>query len=62
MRTGTQWRPEEAVSCLGLLGLPHRPSEAGAWVLLGRVGLPFPDVGTPQPILLMSCPSSSPPS
>lgn len=37
MHTGTQWRPEEAVSSLGLLSLPHCPSEAGVWVLLVRV-------------------------
>ena len=37
MHTGTQWRPEKAVSSLGLLRLPHCPSEAGVWVLLVRV-------------------------
>lgn len=41
MHTGTQWRPEDAVSSLDLLGLPHCPSEEGVWVFLGRVGLPF---------------------
>lgn len=38
---GTRERPEEAVSGLALLSLPHCPSEAGVWVLLGRVALPF---------------------
>lgn len=42
MHTGTQWRPEDqAVSSLGLFSLPHCTSEAGVWVLLVRVGLPF---------------------
>lgn len=36
--TGDSQRPEEAVSGLALLSLPHYPSEAGVWVLLGRVG------------------------
>lgn len=53
-RGGCQWP--------GLLTLPHSPSEAGVWMLLGRVAPPFPDAGPPQPILPVSCPSSSPPS
>lgn len=38
LRTRDSQRPEEAVSGLALLSLPHYPSEAGVWVLLGRVG------------------------
>lgn len=60
---GTPSRPDQAGSGLALLSLPRCTSEAGVWVLLGRVGSPpFPDAGTPQPILPASCPSSSPPN
>lgn len=38
---GPHQRPAEAVRGLGWLSLPHFPSAAGTWVLLGRMGLHF---------------------